>query len=144
MDKQIIETASDASLIAQAANSSFYADKLADTIEAQGLMNAPANLKSSVLERSKQMDVQLIARSNQLSKKLELFSYGLKVSAAVVCCVGFILITPTSREETFFSRLPSEHTPLHVEASEKIHTWTEKIQDFSKQIWDREELSNDK
>lgn len=144
MDKQMTEQILNPSLVAQASNSSFYADRLADMIEAQGLINAPANLKSSVLERSKQMDVQLIAKSNRFSKKLELFSYELKVSAAVACCVGFILITPISREEAYFSRLPSERSPFHVEASEKIQTWTEKIQDFSKQLWDREELSNDK
>ena len=70
------------------------AERFADYLEAQGLMDAPANIKSSILERSRHMDVQIIAGTNHLSKKAELFFYGLKVGFAVACSIAAIGAAP--------------------------------------------------
>ena len=143
MDRQTQNHTPNLSFLADASRNSFYADQLADMVETQGLIKAPSNLKASILERSRQMDVQLIAHSNRLSKKLELFTYGLKGSVAVYCCVCFILTTPATKKEMRFLQLFSDYTPLHVEATEKLQIWAERLLEFSDQLWDREGLLHD-
>lgn len=118
-------------ILEKASSSDFYAERLADLVEAHGLIAAPANLKPSVLSRSRQLDVRLIARSNRLSKKLTLWYYGLKVSLAAACCVGFILSAPGVRE-TYMS------DPAYMEVSDIIQEFNEKVDDFSKRLWEME------
>ena len=73
-----------------------FAQALADAAESRGLLQAPANLKDSILERSRQPDMVLQAQSNRLSRKLTLFGYGLRVAAAAAASVAFILMVPTA------------------------------------------------
>lgn len=67
---------------------------LTKQVEQFELLTAPKSLKASVMQRSKQLDVQLIAGSNQLSKRLQLFYFSLKVSAAVLCVLTMLTIAP--------------------------------------------------
>ena len=67
------------------------AQRFGDLLEQQGLLKAPANLKASVLERSRQADVRLIANGNRLSKRTELIRYSLKVSLAAACSIAVIV-----------------------------------------------------
>ena len=73
-----------------------FAQALADAAESRGLLQAPANLKESILERSRQPDMVLQAQSNRLSRKLTLLGYGLRVAAAAAASVAFILMVPTA------------------------------------------------
>ncbi len=134
MDRQLIE---------KAAKSTAYAQQLADLTEQKGLLKAPANLKSSILEQSRHMDVQMIAKSNLLSRKLELFWYGLKVGAAVVCSVAFIVTVPTSSSSSSGYRIPT-----HRETSQKVRQVKEQLEQtmrqFSIQLWNVEVSTDDK
>ena len=69
-------------------------DAFAGYIENRELLTAPASMKASILERSKGLDVQIIAGSNHLSKKLQMFYYSLKVGAAVLCALALLAIVP--------------------------------------------------
>ena len=62
----------------------FCCEQFADYIENQELITAPAHLKSSIMERSRDLDVQIVAGSNHLSKRLQLFYFSLKVGAAEI------------------------------------------------------------
>ena len=73
-----------------------FAQALADAAESRGLLQAPANLKDSILERSRQPDMVLQAQSNRLSRKLTLLGYGLRVAAAAAASVAFILMVPAA------------------------------------------------
>lgn len=73
-----------------------FAQALADAAESRGLLQAPANLKESILERSRQPDMVLQAQSNRLSRKLTLLGYGLRVAAAAAASVAFILMVPAT------------------------------------------------
>ena len=73
-----------------------FAQALADAAESRGLLQAPANLKESILERSHQPDMVLQAQSNRLSRKLTLLGYGLRVAAAAAASVAFILMVPAA------------------------------------------------
>lgn len=69
----------------------FCIEQFADQLEEQGLLTAPANLKESILSRSKKTDVQLIAKTNQTSQKLQLFYYSLKVCFATAFALALLL-----------------------------------------------------
>lgn len=69
-------------------------DSFADFIEGEELLKAPADFKSSVLERSRGLDVQIIAGSNHLSKKLQMFYFSLKVGTAVLCALALLTVAP--------------------------------------------------
>ncbi len=125
-------------ILEKASLNEFYAERLADLVESQGLLEAPANLKSSILARSSQMDVRLMARSNKLSKKLALWYYGLKVTLAAACCVGFILSAPDMHHRYVLSRNDSDYKPIRMETYERIREFQEKVGDFSKQFWETE------
>ena len=73
-----------------------FAQALADAAESRGLLQAPANLKESILGRSRQPDMVLQAQSNRLSRKLTLLGYGLRVAAAAAASVAFILMVPAA------------------------------------------------
>lgn len=109
------------------------AERFADYLEAQGLMDAPANMKSSILERSRHMDVQIIAGTNQLSKKAELFFYGLKVGFAVACSIAAIGAAPRFYAKQSVLK-PQDHAPAHMELYEKLQEWNGIIDEFSKSL----------
>lgn len=67
---------------------------LAGYVEQQELLKAPPRLKSSIMERSRALDVQIVAGSNHLSAKLQMFYYSLKVAAAVACSLALLLAVP--------------------------------------------------
>lgn len=130
-------------LLTKAANQDFYAEQLADLLEGRGLMTAPVNLKDSIMERSRQLDVQVIAKSNTAARKLELFYYGLKIAAAVAVSVCFILIAPSLAERQFpgpgqdtvscsqDDTLPSSvHAPIHERFSSRLKDLSGAAQEF--------------
>lgn len=130
-------------LLTRAANQDFYAEQLADLVEGRGLMTAPVNLKDSIMERSRQLDVQVIAKSNMAAKKLELFYYGLKIGAAVAVSVCFILVAPSlagrqlcepgqdtvsySQDDTLSS---SVRVPIHERFSSRLKDLSGAAQEF--------------
>lgn len=134
MDNTFFETFS----LEAMAGDSAKAEEFADRLEKRGLYSAPANLKSSILERSRQADVRLIAGSNHLSKKTQLFRYSLKVSLAAACSIGFIIAMPQLRDRYPVSPRASARPPIYVEAYEKIQKWNGKINELSKSFFDLE------
>lgn len=68
-------------------------DLIAD-VEAKGLLKAPADFKQSVWEKTKRADVQLILKTQRLSKGMELFFYSLKIGLAAALAVVVLLWTP--------------------------------------------------
>lgn len=108
------------------------AEEFADYLEERGLLSAPANLKSSILEKSRQPDIRIIAGSNQLSKKTLLLRYSLKVSLAAACSIGVIAAMPRLHDRYQISPQASSRVPVYVEAYEKIQEWNGKINEFSK------------
>lgn len=58
--------------------------RLIQSVEEDGLIKAPNRFKENVLKESKKVSVQMAQKTTQLSTRLQLILYGLKVSAAVV------------------------------------------------------------
>lgn len=114
------------------------AEEFAEYLEKRGLLKAPGNLKSSILKRSRQADVRIIAGSNHLSKKTQLFRYSLKVSLAAACSIGVIIAMPRLYSRYTVAPHSSPRLPVYVEAYEKIQEWNGKINQFSKSLFDLE------
>lgn len=72
----------------------FCQDELAGYVEDHELLKAPSSLKSAVLERAEKLDVKLIAGTNHVSKKLQLFYFSLKVGAAILCSLTLLVSAP--------------------------------------------------
>lgn len=75
-------------------------EALSEAAAGKELLTAPRDLKSSILERSRKLDVQIIAGSNQLSKKLQFFYFSLKVGAAVLCSLSLLFLAPNLAESS--------------------------------------------
>ena len=76
------------------ASCDYCAERFADYTQKHMLLNAPQDMAESILKRSRQLDVQVIAKSNEASKRLLLILYSLKVGAAALAAIMMMLKTP--------------------------------------------------
>ena len=91
----------DVSDLEHLASCDYCMEQFADYIEEQELLSAPRYLKEDILKKSRQLDVQIVAKSNQASKKLELFYYALKVGFATVFALVFLIMAPSLAGPSF-------------------------------------------
>lgn len=128
----------------------FCVEQFADYIEEQELIRAPRYLQEEILKRSQQFEVQIVAKSNQASKKLQLFYYSLKVGFAAVFALAFLMAAPALASPTFHSRIPtaaSQHSQEQkntfriYDGAQKI---TDRLADFTNQLYKMEVTPHDK
>lgn len=72
----------------------FCREQIALQAEHQELLAAPARMKSEILSNLNRPEVQIIAKSNRISKKLELFYFSLRVGTAVLCSLVLLSFAP--------------------------------------------------
>lgn len=72
----------------------FCREELTEYVEAEEIILAPRDFKNSVMEQSRRLDVKLIAGTNHVSKRLQLFYFSLKVGAAILCVLTMLTIAP--------------------------------------------------
>ena len=63
-------------------------------VEAAGMLKAPVDFKENVLEKTKRADVQLIIRTQKMSRGMQLFGYSLKIGVAAAMALFFLFATP--------------------------------------------------
>lgn len=128
------------------ASCDFCMEQFADHIEEQELLTAPANLKEAILSRSQKADVQLVAKANEASRRLQLFYYSLKVGFATAFALALLLWS----SDAF---VPIHLFPDSQPQPMKRYEWQspfsevpikEKIQDLSNQLFQTEVISHDK
>ena len=98
--------------------SDWLAEDFADHIQEDFLISAPPDLKSSVIRRCAQPDVQLAAGARSLSRRTRLLLYSLKVGAAVAASVLLLALLPATFPpggrsrgiRTVLSESPADHT----------------------------------
>lgn len=98
----------------------------------------PAYLKEQIIERTKQPDIQPMSSKRKRSKKLELFLYSCKVSAAVAA--SLVIIITVSVTQGKIADLPQQDT-IAIERQQRESTTNDNLtrehtlseQDFSKQ-----------
>lgn len=70
----------------------YCAEELAFSEQKTNLIKTPDYLKGQILNRTKNLDVQASIQITQHSKELQLFLYGLRTSAAVICALVILSI----------------------------------------------------
>lgn len=87
-------------------------------VEEHELLTAPKHMKELILERSRELDIQIVAKSNLASKKLEFFYYTLKVGFASAVAIAFLVFSPGL---TFSELSPSSGFSNGKEFSYRMH-----------------------
>ena len=80
--------------LAHLSSCQFCREQIALQTEKQELLAAPARMKSEILSKLNRPEVQIIAKSNRISKKLELFYFSLRVGTAVLCSLALLSFAP--------------------------------------------------
>lgn len=117
-------------------NCRFCREQLAEYIGERELVSAPRDFKNSVMEQSRRLDVKLIAGTNHVSKRLQLFYFTLKVGAAVLCVLTMLTVAPElSRQlEGYAARIEagSEKPPdITWNYYEKVNSLTARLNKLS-------------
>lgn len=112
------------------------AELLAQDMETRPLLSPPKNFQESVIMRSRQADVVMISKTNQISKRLQLFYYSLKVGFAVACALFLLAVTPVSAG-SFPHRLSSnwQHSRLWTPSAPEV-SLHRRIQDITADLND--------
>ena len=64
-----------------------------ESIEENSLIKAPAHMKEEIMQKSKNPMVQITVETKRVSKKLQLFLYGLKVSAVAAAALTLLVVS---------------------------------------------------
>lgn len=83
-------------LLSAAAEDDGLAEELAGYVERECLISAPRDLKTSVMKRCSQPDVQLAAGARTLSRNTKLLLYSLKVGTAVAASILLLALLPVT------------------------------------------------
>lgn len=129
------------------ASCDYCAEQFADYVEQQELLTAPKHMQDSIMTRSKQLDIQVIAKSNRASKKLQLFYYSLKVGFATAFALGMLFsMSPISgfSDTVYMPPAPRESYDTRNAWYDKANQFTNKLNDFKNQLFELEESFYDK
>lgn len=81
-------------------------------IEQDNMLHAPVYMKDEILRKSQSPVVQLTVTTQKMSKKMQLFRYSLRVSAAVVGALAFLVVLS----------MPSDFVTSHIPKKEGTKT----------------------
>ena len=124
----------------------YAAYAFAARLEQEGLMEAPKNLKESILLQSQSPVVSAEHTLYKTSKKLTLFYYSLKVSFAVLSALFFLFAGGFVLDLTKVSAPSSQRTEITwaQQLSEQSKNAGEKIRTFSENLITLEVFDYDK
>ena len=106
-------------------------------IAEQDMITAPHYLKENVMERSQSVQVQLPMKlevhTRQVSKKMQMFYYTMKVSAAMVCTLILLLLVPNIKLNIDQGYQEAKR-PIEEKRTEVTETFMEKRSNFRESI----------
>ena len=103
-------------------------------------LRMPDYLKEQILERAAQPDIQVVTTPRHISRRMELFLYSCRVTAAVAASLLILLVTSLTQEPFHSTSEPPARVQVDVtgtitehfsDSSQNITGW---LQDFSKQM----------
>ena len=131
-----------------------FAENLMRQVEAEGLLLAPVHMKQEILERSRRIDMQLKAETNQASKKVQLLFYSLKIGAAMVTALFLIFAIPRElprepvaleeriwREEAVLEMYTGQKTWWTQELNEKLNASLRQLNQILTHVTKQEETN---
>lgn len=112
--------------------------QFANITEEQELLKAPVNLKESIMDKAATLPVQLTMQTNVISKKVQLLTYSLKVSTAVICT---LLLLGFVQSPEVMIKQPEVSISYHIK--DKTNNWISIFNDFSTNLFHREDKKHD-
>ncbi len=126
-------------------NARIYLETLEEIAESDDLLNAfadetlrhygltaPHDFADSVMKKSRTLNIQAVAKTNQASRKLQLLIYGLRVGVAVAGALVLLFALPPWSEP----HSPSERTRIETQIASRSHFISDSLTDFSYEIFD--------
>lgn len=116
----------------------FCATRFANYMGKNELIEAPKNLKESILHSSKGINTKMILKTKQTSHQLQLLYYSLKVGASIVGALVVLLLSCNT--------LPSQFndTNCSLESSNYISNFTKELNKHSNHLSNKLELFSNK
>lgn len=117
---------------------------------AEDLIPAPRDMKENILKATKRPDIQIAVKSREVSKRIQLLLYSLKVGTAAIAAIALLVLsmnfqTILSDAKSFnYSSISRENkTPLTDTIRENMNNISKNILDFSNNIINMEVTEND-
>lgn len=111
----------------------FDLELLADQIEAGCMVPAPRDLKASILKEAARPEVQLEIKTRELSRRVQLLLYSLKVGTAVAGALFLLSVAPKLGAMDP-ALMDYRRESLIQEPNRKIREHSEKISGFFQQF----------
>ena len=103
----------------------------ADYVETKERIRAPGHLKASILEKSREPNVALVACSNHLSRRLQFFYVSLRVGAAVLCSLTLLFLGPALAPDRQAVVLGKQQISHYEEISEEWQKQYRRVESFT-------------
>ena len=124
-------------LLSHVSSCNYCSERLAD-IMSEEMLQAPKNLKDSILKATKRPDIQIAMKANETSKNMQLFFYSLKIGTAAVAALLLLFLSTNIPAENASSKqaIPlSQEMSMDDELDNSSASWTsvirENLDDFS-------------
>lgn len=115
------------------AESDDFLNAFADETERYYSISAPMGFSQAVLKKSHNLDVQVAVKTRQASKKLQLFTYSLKVGAAVAGALFLLFSLPCLTGPGARTRISGQRVESQV--SDSTQRLSDSILNFSYDIF---------
>lgn len=111
--------------------------------ESDALETPPAYLAEEIEQQSHRPDLQISRKIFQTSRQLQLLTYSLKITTAVVFSILMLFSIGITNQKTLFSagpdtayayQFPKQQLNLSEQIQNQAETFTESLQNFSKSI----------
>ena len=104
-------------------------------VEETALYQAPENMKEQIMIEMNRIDIQFAVRKSAVSKNIQFWIYSLKISAAMICAISFLLLGNLDSFLNLQKEKKEEKISITSLLHEKSNGWSEDLQNFSNGIY---------
>ncbi len=115
------------------AESDDFLNAFADETERYYSVCAPMGFSQDILKKSRNLDVQVAVKTRQVSRKLQLFAYTLKVGAAVAGALFLLFSLPSLTDPGSQTRISGRR--IESQVSDNTQKISDSILNFSYDIF---------
>lgn len=117
---------------------------------AEDLIPAPRDMKENILKATRRPEIQIAIKSREVSKRIQLLLYSLKVGTAAVAAIALLLLSMnfqnTLSDNESFTKIniaKEDNVPLTDTIRDNMNSISKNILDFSNNIINMEVTEND-
>ncbi|MBP1753931.1 MAG: hypothetical protein H6Q59_329 [Firmicutes bacterium] len=117
---------------------------------AEDLIPAPRDMKENIMKATRRPEIQIAIKSREVSKRIQLLLYSLKVGTAAVAAIALLLLSMnfqnTISDNESFTKIniaKEDNVPLTDTIRDNMNSISKNILDFSNNIINMEVTEND-